>query len=266
MPVLLVHGSGTSVDVFARQFESPLAETHRLLALDLPGHGESGDAFFPADCYTVNGFAVVVGEILDQLGVDRAAVFGWSLGGHIAIELMSWHPAVAGLMLTGTPPVSRGPLGMLRGFQTHRDVFLASKPKFSDAEVERFHKVCFGENGDPGFVDAIRRADGRARKILFNGMMRGVGADQKRVVEEAAVPVAFVNGEHEPFARLGFVSGVNCPRLWDGQFHVIEGAGHAPFWEKPDVFNALLSRFVDDVGMAEAEREMHGGARMARSA
>lgn len=265
-PIVMIHGSGASRGVFARQMESPLGVAHRMVALDLPGHGDSSDAWIPAETYTIKGFATVVGEVLERLGVDRAAIFGWSLGGHVGIELLSWHPAVAGLMITGAPPVSRGPLGMLRGFQTHRDVFLASKPQFTEAEAKRFWKACYGEAGTEEFLESIRRADGRARKILFNGMMRGIGADQKRTVEEAEVPIAVVNGAGETFARLNFVASVAYGNLWDGTCHVIEGAGHAAFWDKPEEFNALLARFVEDVAAGEAERAEPAAARFAQSA
>ncbi len=264
LPVVMIHGSGSSKGVFARQFESPLAQSHRLIALDLPGHGESSDAAVPAEGYTVKGFAATVGEVLDDLGIERAAIFGWSLGGHVAIELMTWHPAVAGILVTGTPPLPRGPLGVLRGFQLHRDVLLASKPQFSDAEAERFLHLCFGDTGTPEFLASIKRADGRLRKIVFNGMMRGDGADQRRAVENAPVPVGIVNGADESIARLSFVAGVAYNTLWDGQCHVIEGTGHAPFWQRPDVFNPLLTRFVEDVAAAPAVRTLDEP--MARSA
>lgn len=266
LPLVMIHGSGASREVFVKQFESPLAESYRMLALDLPGHGESGNAMLPAEEYTIKGFAQTVGEVLDQLGVERAVVYGWSLGGHIGIELTSWHPAVAGLMITGAPPISRGPLGMLRGFQTHRDVFLAGKAVFSDADVRRFAHVCYGGDETEDNLDSIRRADGRARQILTNGMMRGIGADQRKVVETSDVPVAVVNGSDEPFARLGYVASLKYANLWEGECHVIPDGGHAPFLKEPEAFNALLGRFAADVAAGEAARPAEAPVAIAQSA
>jgi pimeloyl-ACP methyl ester carboxylesterase len=254
LPILMLHGSGCARQVFAKQLSGPLAEIHRMVAIDLPGHGESGDAFDPPSAYTISGLAAAVGDVLDELGIGRAIVYGWSLGGHVAIELMASHPAVAGLMLTGTPPVARGPLGPLRGFHTHWDLLLASKRNYSERDAERFAKLCFGEDCDPAFLNMIRRADGRVRTNVFRSMMLGEGVDQKRVVENAAVPIAFVNGADDPFVRLNYIAGLSYASLWDGRCHVIAGAGHTPFWQTPESFNPLFYRFVRAVLEREFER------------
>jgi pimeloyl-ACP methyl ester carboxylesterase len=258
LPVLMLHGSGASRRVFDKQLQGPLADVHRMIAIDLPGHGESSDAYEPASAYTIEGFAAVAADVLDELGIARAVVYGWSLGGHVAIELMSSHPAVAGIMLTGTPPLSRGPLGMLRGFHANWDVLLASKRTYTERDVQRFAKLCFGDEVDPAFLDNIRRADGRARTNMARSMMRGDGVDQKRAVENATVPVAVVNGAADPFVRLNYIAGLSYASLWD-RCHEIEGAGHTPFWERPDVFNPLLNRFVRAVMKREFETAREKG-------
>jgi len=251
LPIVMIHGSGSSRAVFARQFESTLADEHRLVAFDLPGHGDSSDARDPAETYSVTGLARTVAEVFDRLAVDRAVVFGWSLGGHVAMELASFHPAVRGLMLTGAPPVTKGPFGMLRGFHANWDMLLASKKVYSERDAERFEALCFGDSADPSFRQAILRADGRLRSAVTRGMMVGKGADQRQVVEQAAFPVAIVNGENDPFVRLSYFETLVCRSLWE-HCHVIPGAGHAPFWERPDLFNPLLSRFAQAVAAHEA--------------
>jgi pimeloyl-ACP methyl ester carboxylesterase len=251
-PLLLLHGSGASRHVFDSQMSGALAANHRVIAIDLPGHGQSSDAFDPATAYTIPGLAAAVGVVLQALGIDRVAVFGWSLGGHVAIEMLASNPAVAGLMLTGTPPIGRGPIGVLRGFHMTFDTMLASKEEFTARDVERFAHMCFGDNPDPSYLRAIERADGRLRKIMFAGMMRGVGADQKRTVERSSRPVAIVNGEHEPIGRLSYINNLSYSTLWDNHCHVIAGSRHAPFLERQDVFDPLLSRFVTDIAKNQA--------------
>ncbi|MDC9823643.1 alpha/beta fold hydrolase [Devosia sp. ZB163] len=246
LPLLLLHGSGASRQVFMHQFNNPLARAHRVIAPDLPGHGESSDALNPATDYSIPALARTVTEVLAARGIERFAIFGWSLGGHVGIELLATHPGVAGLMISGTPPISPGPLGLLRGFQTNLDLLLATKEQFTERDALRFYEMCYHGNGDGAFLEAIRRADGRVRPTVSRSLMFGEGADQRRAVEQAQVPVAIVNGEQESVARLNYVANLDYATLWTNTCHIIPNAGHAAFWDQPDMFNHLLTRFMAD--------------------
>lgn len=265
LPVLMLHGSGGAIEAFARQLDGPLAAQHRLVALDLPGHGGSEDAEDPEAAYGITALAGTCDEVLAGLGIERAAVLGWSLGGHIAIEMLARSGRVAGLMLSGTPPVGRGLLGTLRAFRASWDILLASKPVFSEREVERFARMVYGEDAATELVEAIRRADGRLRARFIRSLAAGEGVDQRLAVETAAVPVALVNGADDPTLRLGYIAGITAPELFEGHAHVIAGAAHAPFLQAPEQFNALLHRFVEHVRLREARR-VEAETRVARIA
>ncbi|CDN51929.1 alpha/beta fold hydrolase [Neorhizobium galegae] len=252
-PLVMIHGSGSSRHVFARQLQSHLSRNWRLIAIDLPGHGESSDARDPQSTYTVTGLADCIGEVAARLGLHRFPVFGWSLGGHVAVEMAGSGKGISGLMLCGTPPVSNGLIGMLRGFSPSFDILLASKQSFTSRDVERFQSLCFGGTTNSSFQDAIARSDGRLRAIFSRTMLRGQGIDQRRTVEQADIPIALVNGSRDPFVKLSYLSGLNIQLLFEGKAHVMEGVGHAPFWENPESFNSLLERFLQTVVAHEAK-------------
>lgn len=245
-PVLMIHGSGASKSVFRQQFAAPLADRFRLIAVDLPGHGQSDDAARAED-YALPSMAHALNALAEAMRLPPFAIYGWSLGGHLAIEMMATNPAVAGSMLGGAPPISRGPLGMLRAFHTGWDMLLVSKRHFSEHDVERFGRMCYGDDPPAIFLDDIRRADGRCRVAVARSMLRGEGVDQRRAVETATVPVAFVNGEAERIVRLSYLDGIDCPMLWEGGDHLVQGAAHSPFFQNPAAFNPLLERFAETV-------------------
>jgi pimeloyl-ACP methyl ester carboxylesterase len=115
IPLLMIHGNSSCREVFGRQVQDPAFAHRRTIALDLPGHGGSADADDPDRSYTRQGLTDLVVEVLSMLDVREAVVLGWSLGGHVGIQMLSRFPRVVGLIITGTPPVSRGGLGQPLG-------------------------------------------------------------------------------------------------------------------------------------------------------
>ena len=72
-PVVLIHGNSSSSRVFSRQLDGPLGECFRLIAVDLPGHGESDDAKDPS-AYSLPGHARAVRAVVDAVGIRQGAL------------------------------------------------------------------------------------------------------------------------------------------------------------------------------------------------
>lgn len=263
LPVLLIHGNSSCKEVFANQLENEMGETYRMIALDLPGHGASGDAHNPSETYTMKGYAQVVLEVLNAMGVTQAVVFGWSLGGHIAIELLPQFQGLAGLMISGAPPVQPTAEGMQAGFKAHPMVGLIGKSELTDEEVAIFSDGAYGPAATPGFDAALRRTDGRARATMFEGLFNGKTSDQRDLVVSSKVPVAVVNGENDPIINTDYVGGLEYASLWDKHCFVFRGEGHAPFLTNPEVFNPIFDRFLMEMAELSERRPPRTGAEAA---
>jgi pimeloyl-ACP methyl ester carboxylesterase len=250
VPVLLIHGNSSCRGVFRHQLRGLLAENHRLIAFDLPGHGQSSNAPDPVRSYTLPGLADAAVELLEKLGLNEAIVFGWSLGGHIGIEMIPRFAGMRGLMITGTPPVGRN--NMAQGFNSSPSKEVAGKQELSEADIEAFVQAIFGESAEAFLHDAVARADGRFRKRLFEAARAGEGVDQRLVVESSPVPLAAVNGGADRIVNLDYFDTVAYANLWEGRCHRLDGLGHSPFWEAPGDFNPVLERFVGDVETSRA--------------
>jgi pimeloyl-ACP methyl ester carboxylesterase len=244
--VLMLHGNSSCKEIFARQFDSPLGERFRLIAMDLPGHGASSDARDPASGYILSGYVSTALEVLWQLGVTRAAVFGWSLGGHVALDMISRFPGLTGVMISGTPPVPGTPEGAALGFQQNASMALSSTAAWSEADAETYAHVIVGPDApsEPFILAAARRTHAIAREIFFANALAGVVDDQRRIAETARTPLAIVNGAEDPFLNAAYFDTLRYANLWDGRVHRLAGVGHAPFWEAPALFNPLFERFV----------------------
>ena len=250
IPVLLIHGNSFCRSVFRNQTQGQIARNHRFIAFDLPGHGESSNATDPARSYTRHGLADAAVELLDKLGVTEAIVFGWSLGGHIGIEMIPRFPGMRGLMISGAPPVSRNQ--MSQGFNASPHSGVAGKQELSEAEIDGFVAGIFGESADTFLRLAVARADGRFRKRLFEAARAGEGVDQRLITESSPVPLAVVNGGADRFVKLDYFDSVAYANLWEGRCLRLSGLGHVPLWEAPGDFDPVLERFLQDVEAGHA--------------
>lgn len=101
-PVLLLHGAGANL-VSMQVLAGELTPRFRVIAVDLRGHGRSGDGPWEWEAVLDDLEAV-----RDGLGMPEPAVVGWSLGGMIAALWAERHPMCpAAVSLDGTPPPTR---------------------------------------------------------------------------------------------------------------------------------------------------------------
>lgn len=254
--VLLLHGNSYCSKIWRHVLSSPISESHRVIAFDLPGHGESTNAPDPEKSYTMPGYATAAVELLSRLQISEVVVLGWSLGGHIGIEMIPLFPGLKGVMIVGTPPVSYGEIdiGFTFGPAGWRSAWPA-RDNLSEDDITEYALVCADPPYEDWMRDAVARTDPRARKIMFQGFAKGEVLDQRKVVEESDVSIAVVNGAAEPFVNLKFVREVNYKNLWRGKCFELEGLKHAPFWAKPDEFEPILKGFVSEVSRRENQHK-----------
>ncbi len=249
--VLFIHGNSSSGAVFEKQFDSPLADRYRLLAFDLPGHGESPDAADPAASYTMPSYAEAAADLLSALGLAEPVVMGWSLGGHIALELTQIHPGVKAVTITGTPPSGPGAEEVVRAFNQIPEIAFAAQEHFTEEQVETFARFIYSltRRAPDHLVGAVQRCDGRARQSMFADFLNPDSrlAHQITVVGSWPQPLAIIQGSDEPFMEASYFDSLAYANLWRGKVQMIEGSGHAPFWEAPERYNPLLEAFLDEV-------------------
>ena len=242
--VLFVHGNSSCKEIFGKQLASPRFAGHRRIAFDLPGHGESSNAPEPERTYSIHGFTDAAIALLSALRVERAIVVGWSLGGHIALELMARWPGCRAAWITGTPPA--GASDLADAFIQSDHMNLTFKARFDDAEARIFAQDAVGSRVplEPWMFEACKRADGRFRPLMLQSAVEGRDLDGREIAATSPLLLAVVSGEQEPFVNNAFLTSLIYRNLWDGKVHILAGLEHMPFWEAPERIDPLLARFL----------------------
>jgi pimeloyl-ACP methyl ester carboxylesterase len=231
------------------------AQTHRCIAMDLPGFGASP---MPAEKISIAGYAAAVDELLRVLGVSRAVVVGNSMGGfvgaEIAIQFGTWVQklvlvSAAGLTIEhqhlrlAVPAlrVARNVIALGTGWLASKSDTLAARRRTRIAMMsvvaahpERLPAALISEqlrgSGAPGFVDAV--------DALTSYPIRDrLGA--------IAAPTLVVWGEKDPLVPVR--DAWEFGRLIDdARVVVYADTGHVSMMERPDAFNALVAEFLEE--------------------
>ena len=245
-PILMIHGNSSCKEVFTHQFAA-FRNGHRMIAFDLPGHGVSSNAD-PEKSYNVQAYAEIAEDVLDHLGVENPVVFGWSLGGYVALELAARGRAVRGVAIAGTPPLAVAPDDVGAAYDATSHFILAGKQYLSPMEMRNFATATAGaKTRDSAYLhEAVSRTDGRARFYMITKLMVLNWPRQMRMLREGTVPFAILNGSDDPFLNHDYIAGLTYGAIWTGTPHDIPGGGHAPFFKEPEAFNAAFGRFIDE--------------------
>ena len=239
-PVLLLHGFPHDRTLWAAQLAAPPAAA-RLIAIDLPGFGESAAAEVPS----MDHWADWVAAAMDALKLERAVIAGLSMGGYLAFALWRRHPQrVQGLVLADT----RAGADTLEG-QDKRVAMQATVLKDGPAAIAAAML--------PGMVGKTTRATKPRAVELMDAMMRRASAgaihdalealrtrpDSTPTLATISVPTLIVCGDEDVLTPVKESEAMHAA-IAGSQLAVIPGAGHASCVEHPAAFTALLSGFI----------------------
>jgi len=222
-PVVLLHGLGDDRRLWDRM-RAFLPESLRLIAYDLRGHGESSAPAEPA-AYSMEAFLDDTRAVLDEAGIDRGLLVGFSLGGAIALNFALAHPArVAGVAAINANAAARDPR--------------------EQAAIVAAAGGAGGASALPG--DRERRFVERLVARLSEGArLASVIGRTASIVERAdeiEVPVWLIASDRDPgFARR---SEALLRRLRRGHRLVVEGAGHAVMLDRPEDLARTIAAFA----------------------
>jgi pimeloyl-ACP methyl ester carboxylesterase len=235
VPVVLLHGL-----TFDRRTWAPIVD--RLgddvlsIAIDLPGHGESGGRPMPLE-----RLAALLRDQLDGLGVDRPVVVGHSMSGGLATLYAARHP-VRGAVTVDAPPDVRPFAALVRRLEPALR---------GEAFTETFERVFQGSMGLELLAPDVRAAVLAGQRIdrdlvlgywaqLLETDSEALQARVDGITASIAAPVLAIFGrEPAPGDR------ERLARLPDAECEVWAGAGHFAHLAAPERFAGRLRAFVE---------------------
>lgn len=257
-PIVLIHCFTCAIDWWNGMMPR-LSRTHRVVAIDLLGHGGSEK---PTSGYDVPNQADLVAQALARLRVGDAEVVGHSLGGAVAVALAQQSPRLVDrVVIVDTPPThEEGDLGFVAklGFApVVGEFFWRIKPDFA---VKKGLEVAFapGFEVPDEFVEDVKRMNFSAyddSPTAFDDYTKEEPLDRR--MRDTGKPLLVIMGAEEqiidePAKRLAEYRAT----VPGAKTKLIAGAGHSPNVEKPAETAALVLGF-NAPEVAKSARSRH---------
>lgn len=232
--IVLLHGLGGNAENWLLQ-RRHFSATHRVLSLDLPGHGGSTGRAVPFVDYPH-----VIEALLNHTGLTAATLCGLSKGARAGIGFAAQHPERVNAMVIVNAflylePEERGTRLALYDLLLEQD----GPTRWAD---QLLHLMDVEQH--PAIVRGFRRSldhldPGHIRRIF----REQIDWDQRPDIERLSCPVLVVRGERDGFIPAYCVDDM-MERLYDGELVVLD-AGHLPYLEAPAEFNRRVSDFLN---------------------
>ncbi|MDQ7783479.1 MAG: alpha/beta fold hydrolase [Desulfomonilaceae bacterium] len=233
--VVFIHGSGGSREDWRGQLDG-LASTATVIALELPGHGESDP---PAET-SVPAYAEWVTDFVEALSLQRVVVVGCSLGSAVAQHMaLSPRPWLKAIGLVGAGARLKVMPALLEGLRTS-----------PESSITMIGSLCISPAApDPLRQEVLERLSAASGELIHHDFSACNGFDVMSRVHEIDLPTCIIVGADDKLTPVKYSEFLR-DAISGSRLHVIPEAGHLVMVEKPHDFNAYLKRFLQDNGLA----------------
>ena len=245
--IVFIHGFSQCWLQWSRQLDSSLAEDHRLVALDLRGHGLSDK---PREGYdNSKHWADDVNAVIRALDLDHPVLSGWSYGPLVFLDYVRHYgeEAIGGLHFVGA--ISK--LGSEDAVALLTPEILELVPQFFATDTEQsvgglsgLLRLCFAREPTPGEMYMMLgynlSVPPYVRQALFS---RSLHNDD--LLPNITKPVLITHGTQDAIVRRAAVDQHKAA-MPHAEVHLMD-TGHGPFWDDAPGFNARLHAFSSSV-------------------
>ena len=247
-PVLFLHGFSQCRLAWGRQLGSDLADDYRLVAMDMRGHGLSDK---PREGYTDSRlWADDVEAAITTLGLDRPVLCGWSYGPLVILDYIRHYGegGVGGVHFVGgvtklgseeaTAALTPEFLGLVPGF-------FSTDAGESVRSLESLLRLCFAREPSEEELYLMLGYSVSVPPYVRQGLFSRA-FDNDDLLPTLRKPVLITHGAEDRVVRPAVVEQ-HRSGMAHAQVHMVENAGHAPFWDDAETFNRRLRAFCDSL-------------------
>ena len=241
-PLLLLMGFGDSCGAWSNQIPAFSAQ-YRTVALDHRGVGKSEK---PESGYAIPQFSDDAIGLLDTLGIARAHVVGYSMGGRVAQDMAARYPdRVAAMVLAASAakPNALNVYSLKAGAYLYRTFGPEAASAFGP--LISFTHAYFERHLDEVVDNLGKKQDDPMPLHAYEGHVKAIEIhDTTPILDRIKAPTLVVMGDQE-WLNPKTDADIMLQGISDSRLQVLENSGHGFLWEIPDAFNRAVLDFLE---------------------
>jgi pimeloyl-ACP methyl ester carboxylesterase len=234
--LVFVHGWSCDRTYWAPQMRA-FADQHRTVAIDLAGHGESGDE---RESWTMEAFGGDVAAVVEELGLADVVLVGHSMGGDIIVEAA---PGLAdrlrGLVWVDTYSSLSSPRS-----EAEVDAFVQPFGVDFIGSMQQLVRRMFAAGADPELVNRVADDMASAPPAIAVDVLRHAISNHGPILgrlPQLGLPIVAINPDYRPTDEASL-------RRYGVRTVLMSGVGHFLMMEDPDQFNRVLVDVIRELG------------------
>lgn len=242
--IFFIHGNSGSFKTWSRQLQDELFKDYRLIAIDLPGHGESSKAANPKHTYSPIITAKILAEALQKLAENKPYfLVGFSYGTNLIAEMLPFINPPLGIVLSGACVVGTGYAAdkVIINFES---IFLQQTVEKTGVEKFLIEQL-YDKNDLTLYLEDYYRTDPFFRTALLDNASKGNVSDEIKILQEYPYKLLAIAGDGDRLVNNQYIEDTGI-RLWDHKTYRIENAGHFVSSDQPEKFNLLLYEYISE--------------------
>lgn len=238
--LVLVHGWSCDRSYWKEQL-GHFARRYQVVAVDLAGHGESGQG---REQWTIPAFGTDVAAVVEKLGLQQVILIGHSMGGPVIVEAARrLSQRVLGLVGVDTYRT----LGHIPSPEEIAETLAPLRGNFPEA-ARSYVGQMFIPSSDPGLRESIVSDMAAAPPQVAIGAMEANRKNAQNLItglRELQAPVIAINSDYRPY-------DVETAQALGVKLVFMSGVGHFVMMEDAETFNRLLEEAIGELVSARA--------------
>lgn len=245
--IFFFHGNCNSADLWVNQFSGAALKDYRLIAFDLPAHGESGIPEDTAKCSLIG-----LGEIMSKCVIEISEgqpymLCGLSLGGNIIAEMLATAVNPSALVFIGSnfPGEDIAPTDIISDALVSEVLYTNSAPLENIQLYLQRASIAKNQNNQGLLLESYLKVNPKFREAFPASIARGDYSDEIVLIKNFKKPILAVFGAMDTICSTELMSWISAV-VWGETIYIIENAGHLAVLDQPEKVNNLLKEFLQE--------------------